>query len=136
MKHNFYISNDCGEFYKKRSFIIPSDNEGYKKLHKAINDFCGAHIDYEVRIGLESTGFYHKNILAYLSKQGFITYLMNPILIKTYKESKKVHSAKNDNLDSISICNYLEDNINELKPYTLKSYHTESLKSLSKAYLM
>ncbi len=131
-KHDFFISNDCGEFYRKRSITIPNDYEGYKKLHKAINDFCGELNDYEVRIGLESTGFYHKNILTYLHKQGYITYLINPILIKTYKESKRVHIAKNDNIDSIYICNYLEDNINELKPYTTESYHIESLKSLSR----
>ena len=131
-KHDFFISNDCGEFYKKRSVTIPNNLEGYKKLHKAINDFCGERNDYEVRIGLESTGFYHLNLLTYLSENSFKAYLINPSLIKTYKESKRVHIAKNDNIDSIYICNYLEDNINELKPYTTESYHIESLKSLSR----
>ena len=60
-----------------------------------------------------------------------------------YKKSKKVHTPKTDNLDSLAICNYLKDNESDFKnylkdnesdfkPYTLKSYHTESLKSLSR----
>ena len=33
---------------------------------------------------------------------------------------------------SINICKYLQDNQKDFKPYTLTSYHTESLKSLSR----
>ena len=131
-KHDFYITNDCGEFYKKRSVTISNNLDGYEKLHKAINDFCGVHNDFEVRIGLESTGFYHLNLLTYLSEKGFVTYLINPLLIKRFKESQSVHSAKTDNLDSKSICKYIESHIDELKTYTIESYHTESLKSLSR----
>lgn len=49
-----------------------------------------------------------------------------------FKKSKHVHTPKNDNLDSINICKYLQDNQKDFKPYTLTSYHTESLKSLSR----
>lgn len=49
-----------------------------------------------------------------------------------FKKSRQVHTPKNDNLDSINICKYLKDNQNDFKPYTLKSYHTEALKSLSR----
>ena len=49
-----------------------------------------------------------------------------------FKKSKQVHTPKNDNLDSINICKYLKDNKEEFKPYTLTSYHSEALKSLSR----
>lgn len=49
-----------------------------------------------------------------------------------FKKSKRVHTPKNDNLDSINICKYLQGNKKDFKPYTLTSYHTESLKSLSR----
>jgi transposase len=58
--------------------------------------------------------------------------LINPKLIYLYKKSRKVHNPKNDNLDSTAICNYLHDNKTTFKPYTLISYHSESLKALSR----
>ena len=49
-----------------------------------------------------------------------------------YKKSRKVHAAKNDNIDSKYICKYLQDTETVFKPYTLISYHTEALKALSR----
>lgn len=131
-KHDFMIMTDNGEVYTKHSITIPNTDEGYKKLHNSILKFCGVHHDYQVRIGLESTGFYHLNLLFYLLKNEYEVTLLNPILTNMFKKSKNVHSPKNDNIDSIAICKYLLENTKDFKPYTLKSYHTEALKSLSR----
>lgn len=131
-KHDFMIMNSNGEFYTKRSVTIPNTIEGYKKLHKSIQEFCGANNDFKVRIGLESTGFYHYSIVSYLLREGYELTVINPILTNMFKKSRKVHVPKNDNLDSINICKYISDNSNEFIPYTLISYHTETLKSLSR----
>jgi transposase len=131
-KHDFMIITEHGEVYTKRSVTIMNTDSGYEKLHKSITDFCGVHNDYQVRIGLESTGFYHLNLLFYLLKKEYQVTVINPILTNMFKKSKKVHSPKTDNLDSQSICKYLIDNQKDFKPYTLKSYHTEALKSLSR----
>ncbi len=131
-KHDYYMISDRGEIYTRRSVTIPNTDEGYKKLHKSIQDFCGATKDYQVRIGLESTGFYHLNILLYLLKRDYKIMVINPILTNMYKKSKKVHIAKNDNIDSIYICKYLQDSETVFIPYTIISYHSEALKSLSR----
>lgn len=131
-KHDYYIMSDQGEIYTKHSVTIPNTDEGYKKLHKSIQEFCGATKDYQVRIGLESTGFYHLNILTYLVKRNYDVMVINLILTNMYKKSKKVHLAKNDNIDSIYICKYLQDPETLFIPYTILSYHTEALKSLSR----
>lgn len=131
-KHDFIIMNENGNMYTKRSVVIPNTNEGYKKLHNSINEFCGVNNDYKVRIGLESTGFYHQNILNYLVNNGFEVMVINPILTNMSKKSKKVHTPKNDNLDAIAICKYLKDPETVFKPYTITSYHSEALKSLSR----
>lgn len=49
-----------------------------------------------------------------------------------FKKTKKVHTPKNDNIDSINICRYLKDNKEDFKSYTLTSYHSGVLKSLSR----
>ena len=131
-KHDFNIISSTCKQLSKRSVTIVNTQQGFKKLHDSIKEFCGACNDYEVCIGLESTGFYHLNIVNYFLKLNYKITVVNPLLTNMYKKSKKVHTPKNDNLDSIVICNYLKDNADTLIPYTLKSYHTESLKSLSR----
>ena len=130
-KHDFYMISDQGEVYNRRAITIPNTVDGYKKLHKAIKDFCGATKDYNVHIGLESAGFYHKNIISYLFAQDYEVMIINPLLIHSRKKSHKIHVQKNDNLDAIAICDYLQDRKTIFKPYTSISYHTETLKALS-----
>lgn len=131
-KHDFIMLNDSGKFSTKRSVTIPNTNDGYKKLHKSIQEFCGASNDFQVRIGLESTGFYHLNLLFFLLQLNYSITVINPKLINLYKKSRKVHNPKTDSLDSMMICHYLLDNKSSFKPYTLLSYHSEALKSLSR----
>ena len=49
-----------------------------------------------------------------------------------YKKSKRIHTAKNDNIDSKYICKDLQNHETVFKTYTLISYHTEALKALSR----
>lgn len=131
-KHDFFMMSDQGEIYTKNSITITNSIEGYKKLHKSIQEFCGVTKDSSVCIGLESTGFYHLNIVAYLLQLDYKLMLINPLLTNMYKKSRKVHAAKNDNIDSKYICKHLQDTETVFKPYTLISYHTEALKALSR----
>jgi transposase len=131
-KHDYYMISDQGEIYTSRSITITNNDEGYKKLHKSIQEFCGATKDYKVRIGLESTGFYHKNLVSYLLANKYEVMVINPLLTNMYKKSRKIHIQKNDNIDSIYICKYLMDTETVFKPYTTISYHTETLKALSR----
>ena len=131
-KHDFVIMNSDNKFYTKNSITIPNTIEGYKKLHNSIQEFCGANKDFKVRIGLESTSIYQNNLLDYLFFNNYEVMILNPVLTHLHKKSKKVHTAKNDNLDSKAICEYISDPKNTFTPYTLISYHTQALKSLSR----
>lgn len=65
MKHDYFmIHTDTSTAFKRSSVTIPNNEFGYKKLHKDIQDFCGATSDSDVRIGLKSTGIYHTNSIA------------------------------------------------------------------------
>ena len=88
--------------------------------------------DSNVRIGLESTGHYCKNILLYLIKEGYQVSLINPILTSMDIKASSVRKTKNDKLDAEAICRFLDKNRFDFKPYTLLSYHIDALKSLTR----
>lgn len=88
-KHDFMLMTENGSFCTKRSITIPNNDEGYKKLHNSITKFCGANNDYQVRIGFESTGFYHLNLLLFLLMKEYKVYLLNPILTNMFKNLNK-----------------------------------------------
>ena len=132
-KHDYFmVKVETGEVFSKTSVTIQNSKKGYKKLHEDITAFCGAVDDYNVRIGLESTGIYHTNIIMFLLKQNYQVMMINPILTNMARKSSKVHCPKNDNLDSQTICKYLIEHPDKFSPYTVALYHNEALKSLSR----
>ena len=132
-KHDYFmIHKETGVVFSRSAIKIPNTETGYKKLHSDISAFCGATNDSKVRIGLESTGIYHTNIIRFLLEQKYDVMMINPILTNMARKAAKVHSAKNDNLDAQTICKYMIDNSDKFSPYTLSLYHNEALKSLSR----
>lgn len=130
-KHDCFLMRDTGEVYSK-AFTIQNNFEGYKKLHNSIQNFVESTNDSNVRIGLESTGHYSKNILLYLIKQGYQTTLINPILTNMDRKASSVRKTKNDKIDAEAICIFLNKNRLNFKPYTILSYHIDALKSLTR----
>lgn len=132
-KHDYFmLQKETGVVFSSSSVTIPNTLNGYIKLHKDIQSFCGATSDYAVRIGLESTGIYSTNITTFLVSEGYEVMMINPILTNMVRKASKVHCPKNDNLDSQTICKYLVDNMGSFSPYTSTLYHTLALKSLSR----
>lgn len=132
-KHDYFmIQSETGLTFKRSSVTIENNESGYKKLHEDIQAFSGATGDSDILIGLESTGIYHTNIIAFLIACDYKVMMINPILTNMARKSGKVHSQKNDNLDSQVICKYLIDHSDELTPYTPTLYHRLNLKSLSR----
>ncbi len=132
-KHDYFmLRKETGESFSSSAITIPNNEAGYKKLHKDIQTFCVATGDSKVRIGLESTGIYHTNIIAFLLEQNYETMMINPILTNMVRKASKVHTPKNDNLDAKTICKYLVDNESSFAPYTPALYHIQFLKSLSR----
>ena len=94
-KHYYFmVKSETGEAFSKSSVSIGNSEKGYKKLHEDISAFCGAVGDYDVRIGLESTGIYHTNIIMFLLSQNYQVMMINPILTNMARKSDKVHVPK------------------------------------------
>jgi transposase len=129
-KHDYFmIQKDTGVVFSSSSVTITNTENGYKKLHSDILSFSGAIGDSDIRIGLESTGIYHTNIIAFLIAHDFQVMMINPILTNMARIVAKVHSPKNDNIDSQTICKYMIDHLDKFSPYI---YHKQMLKSLSR----
>ena len=132
-KHDYFmLQKETGIVFRSSSVTIANNEVGYKKLHMDIQSFCGATGDSNVRIGLESTGIYHTNIITFLIKQNYKVMMINPILTNMARKARKLHCPKNDNLDSQTICKYLADHPDEFTPYTPALYHTSALKSIAR----
>ena len=91
-KHDYFmVRPDTGEVFSKASVTIRNSENGYKKLHEDITAFCGATGDYDVRIGLESTGIYHTNIIMFLLSQNYQVMMINPILTNMARKLSLIH---------------------------------------------
>ena len=133
-KHDFFMISDLtGEAYQTSSVTIANNLQGFQELENAIHLFSKDTNDPNIRIGLESTGIYHQNILAHLITSGYEVSLLNPVLTNMFCKSSKVHHPKNDNLDSQNICKFLIDHKAEFKPYSPSLYNLTELKSLERA---
>jgi transposase len=123
------IQKDTGIVFSSSSVTIPNNEHGYKKLHSDILSFSRAIGDSDICIGLESTVLYHTNIIVFLIANDFQVMMINPILTNMARIVAKVHSPKNDNIDSQTICKYMIDHLDKFSPYI---YHKQMLKSLSR----
>jgi len=63
----------------------------------------------DVVVGLESTGIYGENLIAFLSGQDYKVVLINPIETAGARR-KRIRNAKTDKIDSKEICKYLFQN--------------------------
>ena len=131
-KHDVMIMNNSHKQFQKNPLRIANNSLGFKKLHETIQNVCGANQDYTVRIGLESTGFFHINLVNFLLEKNYGIMVINPLLTKSDKKRYSVRPQKTDKIDAIALCKYVSDTNLVFIPYTRQSYHNELLKSLSR----
>ena len=100
--HTFSIvSRDSGEILLQPT-EFPNTASGFSTL-------CAHLISYdkaELLIGMEDTGHYHLNLLKYLLEQHFSVALINPVASDMTRKMQGGVS-KNDNLDSLTICDVI-----------------------------
>ena len=100
--HTFSIvSRDSGEI-----LLQPTD---FSNTSSGFSTLCAHLISYdkaELLIGMEDTGHYHLNLLKYLLEQHFTVALINPVATDMTRKMQGGVS-KNDNLDSLTICDVI-----------------------------
>lgn len=132
-KHDFFMfHNSINDCYRKSSTTISNSLEGFLSLDKAIRDFCLSYNDFDVKIGIESTGIYHQNLLSFLVGKQFTVYLLNPILTARFAKAQSIHHAKTDNIDSKMIADYVYCNSSKLFCFSKNNCNLMALKTLNR----
>ena len=81
-KHDCYICTSEGVTVLE-SFSFDNSNTGFKELQSALD-----HLDHsqQIKIGLEATGIYGKNLKLFLSSIGYDFHEFNPLLVKRFND--------------------------------------------------
>lgn len=126
-KHDCYICSSEG-ITVFESFSFDNSNDGFKELQSALD-----YLDHsrQIKIGLEATGIYGKNLKLFLTSVGYDFHEFNPLLVKRFHDSLSNRKTKTDKIDARTIALYLSTGAS--RTYLYSSYHTEALKQLSRA---
>lgn len=127
-KHDCFITNSDGEVLFN-SFTISNNREGFETLFQRIQSVSDDLT--KVKVGLEATGHYSYNLLAFLLDKGLPTFVINPLHTNLYRKSLSLRKTKTDKVDAHTIASMIMSDVN-LKSYSDTSYHNEELKSLTR----
>lgn len=95
--HVACILNDYGEVSQPISF--ENNIQGFNFLLSNISSFPKK----DVVFGFESTAHYHKVLEHFLSSNGYVTKLINPLEVVPFRKAR-IRNTKNDKVDAQAIC--------------------------------
>ena len=125
-KHDFTVVTSDGEVIVE-STTFKNDLKGFETIKDSLSNLDHSQ---EIKIGLESTGHYHKNLVKFLTEQGYKVSVLNPYLVHGFIKSRTLRKQKTDSLDCMRIAKYLQSE--DFKAYQSKLYPCEELKSLTR----
>ena len=127
-KHDCCILGSDGETLLP-IFTIPNNRSGFNEFYEKL--FAVSKDVNEIKVGLEATGHYSRNLLGSLIEKGLATYVINPLHTNLYRKGLSLRKTKTDKVDASSIAMMLITD-KTLKSYSVTSYHNEELKSLTR----
>ena len=128
-KHDCCILGIGGEVLKD-SFTFANNRSGFDELFTAIQSSMQGKQDNEVRVGLEATGHYSTNLVAFIRDSGIEPIILNPLSVNLFRKSQTLRKTKTDKVDARFIAAMLMT-LNP-SPRTPISYHIEELKVLTR----
>lgn len=87
----------------------------------------------EIKIVMEATGIYHLPVLTYLQEEGFFVSVINPYLMKNYR-NESLRKAKTDKIDSRVIANYGIDHWFKMREFQTSGGVYDELRLLGQQY--
>lgn len=128
-KHDCCILGTGGEILKD-SFTFANNRIGFEELFTAIQSAIQGNQDSEVRVGLEATGHYSTNLVAFIRDSGIEPIILNPLSVNLFRKSQTLRKTKTDKVDARYIAAMLMSL--DSSPRTPISYHIEELKVLTR----
>ena len=126
-KHDCVILDANGKCFIE-VFTFKNSRDGFEQLMKVLHS-CSKK-PTNIKVGLESTGHYSDNLLAFLNSVGYEPILLNPLHTNLFRKGQSLRKTKTDHVDAHTIATMLR--IEDLKSYSQPSYHLSELKSLTR----
>lgn len=127
-KHDCCILGPAGEFLRD-SFSFTNTRQGFGALRTAIQAAVGSQEDLQIKAGLEATGHYSDNLVAFLRSSGIEPVVFNPLRVKLFRQALSLRKTKTDKADARCIASLLmSDDSNPVA----QSYQIQELKSLTR----
>lgn len=125
-KHDCFIADDSGCVIRD-SFSFSNDKDGFDVLLSILKELKPKG---QIKIGFESTGHYHFNLMLCLEANGYDYVEFNPLLVHKFISTQTLRRTKTDKKDAQLIAKYLMTV--DYKPYVNSFYHINNLKSLTR----
>lgn len=90
---------------KYKSKVFANDSQGYQALQQWL---LGHVPDAQVHICMEATGSYHEALACFMSDQGFMVSVVNPLLVKRFAEMSRLRN-KTDSADARCLAQFCRD---------------------------
>jgi transposase len=127
-KHDCCILGPTGEVLRE-SFSFANNRQGFDALWIAIQVAVGSQDDLQIKAGLEATGHYSDNLVAFLRSSGIEPVVFNPLRVKLFRQALSLRKTKTDKVDAKCIASLLmSDDSNPVA----QSYQIQELKSLTR----
>ena len=126
-KHDCVVLDSDGDVVFE-VFTFENNRNGFKTLKKVLRS-CSKN-PKKIKVGLESTGHYSDNLLAFLNSIGYAPVLFNPLHTNLFRKGLSLRKTKTDHVDAHTIATMLRTE--DLKSYSQQSYHLSELKSLTR----
>ncbi len=129
-KQDCCILGPDGEVLKD-SFTFANDRKGFNELLADILNALEDNPPDKVCAGLESTGHYCTNLVAFLRGNGFEPVVLNPLSVNLFRKSQTLRKTKTDKADARFIAAMLLTS--DSNPRTSVYYHIEELKVFTRS---
>lgn len=123
-KHDCFIVTGDGEVIRN-SFTFPNNDEGFQTLKVTLDQLDHSQ---KIKIGLEATGHYGKNLKQFLTSIGYEFSELNPYLVKKFIQSITLRRTKTDKVDAQMIAKFIQAEAS--KPTVPLSYNILELRTL------
>jgi len=129
-KHDIAIINQHKQLLEK-PFVIEDNREGYQHLLNKLDAVANKHQCPKIKIGLEATSDYWKNIYYFLHKKSdkFLLTVINPVQTHNWAKTE-LRRAKTDPLDAKEIARFMVEK--KPAPSTTRAPVLDSIKDLDR----
>jgi transposase len=128
-KHDCHILTSDGEVLCD-NFSFPNSMEGFNAFLNLVTDCCKGDFS-NLKVGLEATGHYSKNLLLFLYKSKLFVVVFNPLSVNQSRKANSLRKTKSDKNDARFIAEMLFNN--KSCSYQDQSSDISALKSLTRA---